>query len=84
MSFPGMEAGVAMLVPDWNLRRTIGRVSLMPSTERKILKRRGRVVLVETRNTTLGSGYSIRIGSLGLWSGDNLAEAERQFEQATE
>jgi hypothetical protein len=31
----------------------------------------------------MGVGYSVRIGSLGLWSGDSLAEAERQFEQAT-
>jgi hypothetical protein len=42
------------------------------------------VVLVETRNPAAGIGYSVRIGSLGLWSGDNLAEAERQFEEATQ
>lgn len=49
-----------------------------------ILKRRGRVVLVETGNPVMGIGYSVRIGSLGVWSGDKLTEAECQFEQATQ
>jgi hypothetical protein len=56
----------------------------MPVSAQRILKRRGRVVLVETGNPVLGIGYSVKIGSPGLWSGDNLAEAERQFEQATQ
>ena len=56
----------------------------MPVSAQRILKRRGRVVLIETGNPVLGIGYSVRIGSLGLWSGDKLAEAERQFEQATQ
>jgi hypothetical protein len=31
----------------------------------------------------MGVGYSVKIGSLGLWSGDSLSDAEKQFEQAT-
>jgi hypothetical protein len=42
------------------------------------------VVLVETGNAVMGIGYSVRIGGFGLWSGDKLAEAEHQFEQATQ
>jgi hypothetical protein len=56
----------------------------MPVSAQRILRRRGRVVLVETGNPVLGIGYSVRIGSLGLWSGDKLAGAERQFEEATQ
>jgi len=55
----------------------------MPVNAQRILKRRGRVVLVETGNPVMGIGYSVRIGGLGLWTGDKLADAERQFEQAT-
>jgi hypothetical protein len=56
----------------------------MAVSAQRILKRRGRVVLIETGNPKLGIGYSVRIGSLGLWSGVDLAEAERQFEKATQ
>lgn len=54
---------------------------MAPNTYR-VLKRRGRVTLVETANPILGVGYSIRDHSLGLWSGQDLAEAEAQFERA--
>ena len=39
--------------------------------------------LVETANPLMGIGYSIKMGALGLWSGESLAEAEAQFEKAT-
>lgn len=55
----------------------------MPPSVQRVLKRRGRVVLIETRNRA-GIGYAVRIGSLALWSGDRLADAEHQFEQATQ
>jgi hypothetical protein len=55
---------------------------MAPSSYR-ILKRKGRVTLVETANPAMGVDYSVRIGTLGLWSGDNLAEAEQQFRHAT-
>lgn len=55
----------------------------MARSSQRVLRRHGRVALVETANPAMGVGYSVRIGSLGLWSGDSLAEAERQFEQAT-
>lgn len=48
----------------------------------RVLKRSRRVILVEAPNPVLGIGYSVRNGSLGLWSGNNLAEAEQNFEQA--
>jgi hypothetical protein len=55
----------------------------MALSSQRVLKRNGRVALVETANPILGVGYSVRIGSLGLWNGDSLAEAEKQFELAT-
>jgi hypothetical protein len=36
----------------------------------RILKRHRRLTLVETANPALGLGYSVRDGSLGLWSGE--------------
>lgn len=48
----------------------------------RVLKRRGRVTLVEAANPGFGVGYSVRDHSLGLWSGQDIAEAERQFERA--
>jgi hypothetical protein len=53
-----------------------------PGTQR-ILKKRGRLVLVETTNPLTGVGYAVKKGSLGLWNGDSLAEAERQFAKAS-
>ena len=55
---------------------------MAPGTER-ILKRRGRLVLVETTNPLMGVGYAVRTGNLGLWNGDSLVEAEREFEKAS-
>ena len=55
----------------------------MTLSSRRVLKRKGRVSLVETANPAMGTGYSVRMGTLGLWAGGDLAEAERQFEQAT-
>ena len=55
----------------------------MARSSQRILKRKGRVSLIEAANPVMGVGYSVKIGTLGLWSGDNLAEAEKQFEQAT-
>ena len=55
----------------------------MTRSSQRVLKRLGRVALMETANPAMGVGYSVRIGALGLWSGDSLAEAEKQFDQAT-
>lgn len=46
----------------------------------RVLKRSGRVALIETANPAWGVGYSVRIGSLGLWSGSDLDEAQQQFD----
>ena len=48
----------------------------------RILKRHRRLTLVETANPATGLGYSVRDGSLGLWSGSDLNEAEKHFELA--
>lgn len=50
---------------------------------RRVLKRRGRVSLIESADPAKGVGYSVKIGPTGLWSGESLSDAERQFEQAT-
>lgn len=55
---------------------------MAPGTQR-ILKRRGRLVLVEATNPLMGVGYAVRNGNLGLWNGDSLIEAEREFEKAS-
>lgn len=55
----------------------------MARSTQRVLKRRGRASLIETANPAMGVGYSVKIGSLGLWSGDSLSDAEKQFEQAT-
>jgi len=55
----------------------------MAVNSQRVLKRKGRVSLIETSNPTMGIGYSVKIGGLGLWSGDSLAQAEQQFEEAT-
>jgi hypothetical protein len=55
----------------------------MARSAKRVLKRRGRVSLIETANATIGIAYSVKIGSLGLWSGESLSDAEKQFEQAT-
>lgn len=55
----------------------------MARSTQRVLKRRGRVSLIETANPATGVGYSIKIGALRLWSGENLSNAEKQFERAT-
>lgn len=55
---------------------------MAPSSFR-VLKRNGRITLVETANPALGIGYSVRDGSLGLWAGIDKTEAERQFDLAS-
>lgn len=55
----------------------------MARSTQRVLKRRGRVSLIETANPATGVGYSVKIGSLRLWSGQSLSNAEKQFEQAT-
>jgi hypothetical protein len=55
----------------------------MARSTQRVLKRHGRVSLIETANRAMGVGYSVKIGSLGLWSGESLSDAEKQFEQAT-
>jgi hypothetical protein len=48
----------------------------MARSSQRVLKRLGRVALIETADPAMGVGYSVRIGTLGLWSGDSLAEAK--------
>ena len=48
----------------------------------RVLKRKGGVTLIEAANPVTGVVYSVRKGSLGIWSGESLEEAELQFEQA--
>jgi hypothetical protein len=55
----------------------------MAESRFRVLKREGRVTLIETVNPTMGTGYSVKIGNLGLWSGGDLIDAEREFERAT-
>ena len=63
--------------------QTQERIKPMAPSSHRILKRKGRVSLVETANPAMGIGYSVKVGTLGLWSGGDLAEAEKQFAQAT-
>ena len=48
----------------------------------RVLKRRGQLTLVETANPGTGVGYAVRNGGRGVWRGDNLPEAEAEFERA--
>ena len=54
----------------------------MELSTQRVLESRGRLRLIETTNPTLGVGYAVKDGSLGLWSGDSLAEARAKFAQA--
>ena len=49
----------------------------------RVLRRRGPVSLVELANPVNGVGFAVNVGGLGIWRGDDLIEAENQFEQAT-
>ena len=55
----------------------------MALSTHRVIRRKGRISLIEVANPQMGVGYSLKIGTLGLWSGSELAEAEKQFEQAT-
>ena len=55
---------------------------MAPGTQR-ILKRRGRLVLIETTNPVTGVGYLVRKGNSRLWNGDSLTEAQGEFEKAS-
>jgi hypothetical protein len=55
----------------------------MARSTQRVLKRRGRVSLIETANPAMGVGYSVKIGSFGLWNGESLSEAEKHFQKAT-
>lgn len=48
----------------------------------RVLKRRGRVTLIESANPGMGVGYVVRRAGLGIWSGESLAEAEAKFADA--
>ena len=54
----------------------------MPRSTYRVLKRRGRATLVESVNPAEGVAYSVWLGGVGLWTGDNLAEAEKEFSRA--
>ena len=54
----------------------------MALSAQRVLKCRRGVTLIEAANPVSGVNYSIRNGSLGIWSGESLTEAELQFEQA--
>lgn len=49
----------------------------------RVFRRKGRVSLIETANPLMGIGYPVKIGTLVLWSGGELDEAETQFVQAS-
>ena len=49
----------------------------------RVLKRLKQVTLVETANPGMGVAYAVRDGGMSIWRGENLAEAEAQFDRAT-
>lgn len=56
----------------------------MPLSTHRVLKRRGKVSLIENGNPATGIGYSVRKESEAIWNGPDLDEAKRQFETASE
>ena len=56
----------------------------MAVSHHRIVKSKGRVILVEIANPAMGVGYEVKSHSVGLWNGDSLPEAEKQFELAVE
>ena len=55
----------------------------MARSTQRVLKRRGRVSLIETAGPAVGIGYCVKVGALALWSGESRADAQAQFERAT-
>lgn len=55
----------------------------MPLSTHRVLKRRGKLSLVENGNPASGIGYSVRNGTEAIWNGDDLEEAEKRFSEAT-
>ena len=55
----------------------------MPLSTHRIIKRRGKLTLVENGNPSTGIVYSVRDGRGSIWTGGDLDEAERRFEEAT-
>lgn len=49
----------------------------------RVLKRRGRVTLIETANPGIGVGYAVRNAGLVVWSGESLADGEAQFDSVS-
>lgn len=54
----------------------------MDSEKQRILAQRGRIKLIVTTGPTVGDGYAVSYGSLGIWRGESFIEAQRQFRQA--
>ena len=63
--------------------RVVNGGQQMALSRHRVIRRKGRISLIEVANPKMGVGYSLKIGTLGLWSGSELAEGEKQFEQAT-
>jgi len=54
----------------------------MASSNQRILMKRGRISLIESANPSLGLSYAVIDGSLGIWRGESLTEAQAQFSEA--
>jgi hypothetical protein len=55
----------------------------MTESTYRVLKRKGRISLIRTSHPKMGIAYSVKIGTLRLWSGEELGLAEEEFERAT-
>ena len=56
----------------------------MPLSTHRVLKRRGKLTLIENGNPATGIAYSVRQGNGSIWTGADLEEAERRFGEAAE
>ena len=54
----------------------------MALSNQRILMQRGQLRLIESSNPALGVSYAVSKGSLGIWRGQSLVEAERRFRAA--
>lgn len=54
----------------------------MPRSTYHVLKRTGRVSLIETANPWSGVAYAVRKDGVRIWAGNDLVEAESSFYEA--
>lgn len=52
----------------------------MATNTYRVLKRRGRVILIETANRASGIAYAVRNSGVAVWTGESLADAEARFD----